>query len=535
MVSETLGLSIPARGEMLWAGFGRGALGTRSPSILGKGCGAIRGKGFLVAACLVAILPGWPRAAGAQGWIRHEDPNGFVVDHPPGWTVQYGRVPTPASARSVTLLDGVMLTSAWGDAHVTIAPFTSSRRLSAEEVVRELTGEGERVEGIRRLGNRGGEMVVATSVLEASGGTVRSDALCLSHGFRGEIYQIAAGADTFQSVRATMIRMLGSFRYTRASSAAPGPPQIRYDVWWEPNQRAFMIAYPAGWSMSGGLATVGLGELRGGVKASSPDGQIQIGFGDPTLGPFVLPSSVVQEGQLYPGSMTPCMRYLPGFQFVKWHVGTRISQFVSRCTVVNQCDRQDIAGACRAVAAMFPVPFLFQDMHAGEVEFTGVVGNTPVRGYEFAITERRILPGNMGGWSAPILCGFVAAQGREAEASSVMIHMIQSCQWNPQWIAQSTETAGIVSKILTESNRAISEIITRGYEGRQSILDRLGERRSQATLGQTEVLDPDTNQRWVVEGGHNYYWARPHGSANEVVGTESYERPDIDFVPLTEQ
>ena len=116
-----------------------------------------------------------------------------------------------------------------------------------------------------------------------------------------------------------------------------------------------------------------------------------------------------------------------------------------------------------------------------------------------------------------------------------MIHMIQSCQWNPQWIAQSTETAGIVSKILTESNRAISGIITRGYEGRQAILDRLGERRSQATLGQTEVVDPSTNQKWVVEGGSNHYWGKPHGSAGDVVGTESYERPDIDFVPLVEQ
>ena len=52
------------------------------------------------------------------------------------------------------------------------------------------------------------------------------------------------------------------------------------------------------------------------------------------------------------------------------------------------------------------------------------------------------------------------------------------------------------------------------------------------TLGQTDVVDPATGEKWKVASGNNYYW-RKEGT-NQVAGTDTWTRPDIDFTPLKE-
>ncbi len=63
-------------------------------------------------------------------------------------------------------------------------------------------------------------------------------------------------------------------------------------------------------------------------------------------------------------------------------------------------------------------------------------------------------------------------------------------------------------------------------------MDNIARDYSNATLGVTDVRDPDTGETWNVASGKNYYW-RQQGT-NGIVGTETFDRPDIDFAPLEE-
>ena len=51
-----------------------------------------------------------------------------------------------------------------------------------------------------------------------------------------------------------------------------------------------------------------------------------------------------------------------------------------------------------------------------------------------------------------------------------------------------------------------------------------------AHLGITDVVDMNTGQTWKVTGGSRWYW----GSTGTIVGSETYNPPDIDFRPLLE-
>jgi len=103
---------------------------------------------------------------------------------------------------------------------------------------------------------------------------------------------------------------------------------------------------------------------------------------------------------------------------------------------------------------------------------------------------------------------------------------------NPQWVASQQQLAANVSKIVIQTNQEISKIINDSYWARQKTLDGIHRRFSNYILGVTDVADPITGKKWKVKAGHNYYWRRDY--TDTIVGTEVYERPDIDFSPLKE-
>ena len=89
--------------------------------------------------------------------------------------------------------------------------------------------------------------------------------------------------------------------------------------------------------------------------------------------------------------------------------------------------------------------------------------------------------------------------------------------------------AANTSQIVSRTQQEISGIISNTYWSRQSTMDEISRRRSNATLGLQDVVDTATGRQFKVESGSNYYWIDQRGT---IVGTNTDTRPNLDFREL---
>jgi hypothetical protein len=170
--------------------------------------------------------------------------------------------------------------------------------------------------------------------------------------------------------------------------------------------------------------------------------------------------------------------------------------------------------------------------HAGMVSFTCKRDGQPMRGEYLALTQIATTQDTGGLWQVVFLYGYLAPQYRAAEAEEILGRVVKSYTPNPEWEQMQTNIAAGTSKIVTETNEVISGILRDAYANHTKTGDEAMRHWSNAMLGVTDVEDPDTGERWNVAAGRNYYWRKV--GADTVVGTQTADRPNIDFSPLRE-
>ena len=172
-------------------------------------------------------------------------------------------------------------------------------------------------------------------------------------------------------------------------------------------------------------------------------------------------------------------------------------------------------------------------LHAGDAAFRFNHDAEPYVGYGLAVTQITQAAGLPGGtWSLALMIIYTCPEAEVETVHQISSHMFQSLKMNPQWAASQQQLAANVSQIVTQTNREISRIINESYWTRQAVLDDVNRRFSNYILGVTDVVDPVTGEKWKVEAGHNYYWRKDF--SNQIVGTDTGIRPEIDFSPLKE-
>src|SRR5262249_44579689 len=130
------------------------------------------------------------------------------------------------------------------------------------------------------------------------------------------------------------------------------------------------------------------------------------------------------------------------------------------------------------------------------------------------------------------LYGYIAVPQRVIQAHQVLQRMLETFTYEIQWQIMQGQTTMATSQIVTQTNNAISQMIDESYWRRQAVLDDLARKRSNVILGLTDVVDPTTGETWKVTSGQNYYWR--NAGTNTIVGTSTYDRPNINFEPLKE-
>jgi len=197
-------------------------------------------------------------------------------------------------------------------------------------------------------------------------------------------------------------------------------------------------------------------------------------------------------------------------------------------SITNARDLPEAASTINAIYGQFGGPGMSMKVSTGEVAFTCQVNQSPKPGYYFAGTMLTSASG-VGLWTVQYLHGYQATADQAEVAQAVLSRMVQSVQLNPQWLAMQQNLTGQTSQIVSHTGAEISRIISQSYWSQQRSLDDLSRRRSNATLGVEDVVDPLTGREIKVESGANYYWSDQRGM---IVGTTTDTTPSIDFRQL---
>lgn len=472
---------------------------------------------------LAQAAPPQVRRAVPQGWQVYRGPDGLVLFHPQGYSVQRAQE------------GSFLVTGPGAGAIVLMQPMRIEGR--AQGVVQGL-GQvfpelfpGLNVSQAQTV-SQNPEVAQGRLEYQVQGQSYRGWAMCFQQGGQGVVYALASRASDWPRQQQVLKDILRGFFYAAPAGApagpgaAPGlPPMVEFR---DPVEGAFTCPVPRGWKVEGGTRRHHAVDVRPELVAQSPDGGILVRLGDAQVPPMVMANQMLsatgfREGGWYSpgyGLQQMVMRYLPGAEFItKYYLPKRVGQ-------VSGVQARQLSDLSRQMQAIYERAGLPMRVDAGEAVFQTTREGGPRKGYVFAQTLAAMAPGSpgVGTWMMEKLGGYLAAPGQEALAEAVFMAMVANFQIDPQWHARQSRTTGQVSEIVTRTNHEIQGIIKSTFEYRQRTQDKSMERYDrEAIRGQVLIEDPNTGQRYEVPNGSNYYWKRT--GTDSFVGTDADNRP----------
>lgn len=205
----------------------------------------------------------------------------------------------------------------------------------------------------------------------------------------------------------------------------PAAPQ-QWTQFADPNEHAFTVDVPRGWTVRGGLFRFGYSDERGMIDMRSPDGQINLRLGDVSIPTYASPSPThSREGEvidLGAQAHLTVARYRSGPEFAVLYAPSRFSD-------VCHNPQADSSFAEFSIPDAVPVPANASQSSSGQIAYRCQGPNGPL--VTFAYTKT-VLTGPI--WQAVTIASLSAPAGKVDEARNLLIHSAQSFRLSPEWI-----------------------------------------------------------------------------------------------------
>jgi len=463
-----------------------------------------------------------------QSWTTRQYPEGFALDVPANWE-------TNAEAGRINVTGSNM-------ERVTILPLITETQLDANrarEILLTFANQFWPQQRWRRP--RVGWQFNANGV-----GTVGEDESALreiaslwwantAHGATAFFYALAAPPARFKSLEPVFARILSSFCVTHAGQPVATHPLagMQFQRWIDPTEDAFSIEVPAGWQVRGGIFRPGFLTTLSEFFIQSPDGRVMVRSGDVNFpSKHVVPDMNLMMNGMWEGQYTSdgrlLMNYKAALDFAAYYVQNTIGKSCQNLQWIGSADRAD-----RVQALAWYMQTLGFTMHtAGELTFSCQLNGRPYLGYQYAETVVTHYSEVATLWDEQALFGFMAAPDSVRLADAVLFHAINSFQVNPQWMMRQGQMNARAAEDLRRYQEHSAQLWQQTQEARWASWDRITERRGDALLGQTQVLDPATGQAYKVQSGSSYYWIDP--TRNVIAGTDTPYKPTWDFREMIE-
>lgn len=326
-------------------------------------------------------------------------------------------------------------------------------------------------------------------------------------------------------------------------------PAVHWTRYRDPSEGAFTIEVPAGWRVRGGARRISAPEIRYGVEATSPDGQITLFYGDVNVPVFSVPNQMFAMAGLRPGMtynmgmgvQTIIEPYMSGQAFAaNWGV-RRIARDCAGATLVGHRGRPD---SSKAISRVYAGAGLMHSMLAGEASFRCRLNGGEAGGYVFASTELLQMQASAM-WDVNALMGCIAASGRAGEASLLLAHMAQSFSIDRGWLARQQMLNQKFNQIVEQTNQAVAARIAANGRAQQEISDMIvkgGAERSRATSNAIEKYDEfavrgtsdytDGNGRLYTNVDNEHAHVFVNNATGRVMPTDSENSPGAGWTEL---
>ncbi|MEP7363915.1 MAG: hypothetical protein ABI972_11720 [Acidobacteriota bacterium] len=453
---------------------------------------------------------------GERTGALHQDPDGFQVSIPSGWSVQKlgsGQVAVVSSDRK---------------SYVVVAP-----------VVGELSDCGSLLRYTMSSGWAAFPSAAQVKVSEQGRGSamanfamhdgqIRGAVMCAAASARSAmLFGMAAPAAEFDSSKAMLVAVLRSFAYGSATKP-PGPataaePQM--ESWRDPTESAFTVLKPAGWQAQGGVARLSNMDVRVAFRFVSPDNSSAIWVGDTRLGSCKVPGPSAPNTQ----GMAGWCPYRTGTQIAQQYVSSILGRDlgVQGLQVTGGRDRTDLTAQADRLPRMAGMNGVRNAY--GEVEIAGSRGGAPVVGRVAGNTQfmASVAPDLVAGSYSQEISGYLAPQGKESEIAAIMGRVLGSMQWNSQWIMANRQAASQDAQATMNYLRGQAELSQQMFEQRMDSADRRAAAVGDVLSGTVRLQDQQGN-RYQAKAGSNYYYLNEQQAAQQsdpnraVLGTDQW-------------
>jgi hypothetical protein len=489
--------------------------------------------------------------ASVAGWTTHVDPAGFSIDAPTPWSVardaQQGRIALRGQHNELAVIWPMSIDAGQlSPRNVTSLVLQFARKVDGHLAWRPASAT-----------NAGASVVrVVASGRDISGAAMMTWS-STPNGTSVLFYCVEAPGDTYRASEDTFVGILKSFhvntdspRKTAAGGATPRDNgQLQFIQWNEPHEHMFSVAVPQGWQVLGGAYRLTATDVRTGMLLSSPDNQIRVVFGDSNIPPYISPSQMLafaglREGGTYllgDGTRMEIRRYTSGQVYARQYVEAFARKQCPGLQLASNNVRPDAAAKFLPAARAEGIPN--PQLTAGDASFTCTLNGAEVRG-SLVVATIVPIPNPAPMWYVYRLYGYVAAPGLEPVAERVVQQALDSVKVNSAWQAQQQQIAAnavaadtqrsqqIQSRALAairEDQRAISDMIVKGYEQRSKVYDEISRRRENAILGTLDVTDPETGTQYKVSNYSDYHWMNNSGV---IAGNNTGSSPGPDWRKL---
>jgi hypothetical protein len=465
-----------------------------------------------------------------QNWRVHEDAEGFSLEIPADW--------------NVTIKDGLVNASGPSLERVTILPFKFEARLEAGSARDLMLAILRRFWSHQRWQMpRGGWQFNQNGVGANGADESRLKEIATlwwantSDGATCFFYALAALPARFQSRQSDFARILSSFRVTGGGGKQPAANAhplegMQFQLWTDPMEAAFSVQVPAGWQVTGGLFRPNF-VSQAEVVLRSPDGLITVRYGDANFpSRYVVPDMNLMSSGMWEGQFTSdgtfILNYKSALEFAAYYVQNTVGRNCQNLQWLSHKDRAD-----RIQALWWYTQMLGFSLHtAGEVVFSCALGGKTYAGYQYAETAITHQSHVATLWSPQAILGFIAPPERARLADAVLFHTVATFQKSAQHMMRQAQINHQVAAEERRYHEHSNQLWQQVRDERWASLDRIGERRGDAMLGQTRVVDPTTNQAYKVQSGSSYYSIDP--TRQVIVGTDIPCKPDWNYQELIE-
>lgn len=325
-----------------------------------------------------------------------------------------------------------------------------------------------------------------------------------------------------------------------AVNVNPSGAILMFAPWRDPKEGAFTLNVPQGWQVSGGTFRTSAIDPRHTLRASSPDGGIQILMGDSNLVPREVPNRMLgyagmREGQVTQGAWGgPLLiaRYQTGMQFAENYVRSALCREpqITASGILAEATH-DLNEQAIAYGRSMNMP---AQANVGEVRFR--CGTQT--GYVRASTVIGGPPNGAQIWTVLELSGFIVNNPSQATfARYILDNVVSSLKVSTEWEARQAQATHDVTGAVTHAQQQMSASIAQhareeahnnqidvmsNWEKNNTIHDAAMQHDSETRRAVVTASDSIQDDR-TVSNEYNYVWTRPDGS---IAGTNTTTPPD---------